>query len=95
MSPRRILDQRVSNFPSESWFRELRAMEADSEFISPRVVVLSDLGVAAAQDLESAAQAVRALPGQGAQEAVAAGNDDREQGQVGAGASQALLTKQI
>jgi hypothetical protein len=84
MSPNRIYMQPISNHPSDSWFRELRAMEADDEFIPPRVVVLSDLGVAAAQDLESAAQKIRALPGQGAQEAVAARNDDREQGQVGA-----------
>jgi hypothetical protein len=77
MSPRRILDQRVSNFPSESWFRELRAMEADSEFISPRVVVLSDPALAAAQDLGSAAAKARKLHGETAQEAAPKTNLDR------------------
>jgi hypothetical protein len=78
MSPLRIYMQAISNHPSESWFRELRAMEADSEFIPPRVVVLSDLATAAAQDLESAAAKPRTLPEQGAHEAVAAGNLDSD-----------------
>jgi hypothetical protein len=76
------------------WLRVMRQMETEEIYVLPTPSI-TVLALAAAQDLESAAQAVRALPGQGAQEAVAAGNDDREQGQVGAGASQALLTKQI
>jgi hypothetical protein len=91
MSPLRIYMQAISNHPSESWFRELRAMEADSEFIPPRVVVLSDLATAAAQDLESAAAKARKMHGEAAQAQIAAADDDREPGQVGAGPEAQVL----
>jgi hypothetical protein len=78
-----------------TWLRELRAMEADSEFIPPRVVVLSDLATAAAQDLESAAAKARKLHGEAAQTQIAAADADCEQGQVGAGIAEALLAKQF
>jgi hypothetical protein len=77
MSPKRIYDQPIANWPSDTWLCELRHQEAEDDLYAIPLPT-SSLALAAAQDLESAAQKIRQLPGQGAQEAVAEANHDHE-----------------